>query len=292
MRLFEDLTGQNFARLTVIKPIKVDGKTRWECQCCCGNVTIASKNDLKRGCVKSCGCLKKERLTKNKISSKNDLVSEHEERRLRTIFYGMIQRCENKRRKAYKDYGGKGIKVCDEWRNSFAEFCNWSVANGYADNLSIDRIDGNGDYSPQNCRWATSKQQNNNRKDNRTICFNGETHTVSEWSRIVNIGKETIKYRLDSGWPINEVLGAPHKKKSWTRQKPVWFKKRTAVYKDGVLVGIFDSRTDAAKYCGISHSEVSACALGKRKTANGYTFKQYSGTVGDRTGGVGSTGKE
>lgn len=289
MRKFEDLTGQTFTKLTVVESIKIDGKTRWKCKCACGNVKIASKSDLKRGRVKSCGCLRKDKSNKNRISTHNDLASGQTERRLRSIFNGMIQRCENKRRKAYKDYGGRGIKVCSEWRNDFASFCEWSVANGYADNLSIDRIDGNGDYSPQNCRWATSLQQNNNRKDNRTIRFNGETHTVSEWSRIVNIGKETIKYRLNSGWPINEVLGAPHQKKSWIHKQPVWFMKRTVVYKDGVLVGVFDSRKDAAKYCGISGGEVSACALGKRKTANGYTFKQYNGTVGDRTGGIGST---
>lgn len=273
MRLFEDLTGQDFTRLTVIKPVKVDGKTRWECRCCCGNVTIASKNDLKRGNVKSCGCLKKERLTKNKILSKNRLVSEQEERRLRSIFNGMIQRCENKNRKAYKDYGGRGIKVCDEWRNSFASFCEWSISNGYADDLSIDRIDGNGDYSPQNCRWATSIQQNNNRKDNKNICFGGETHTLSEWSRLTNIGKETIKYRLDSGWPINEVLGEPHQKRSRPHTYPMWFNKRTMVYKDGFLIGTFDSREDAAKFAGVSRSSVSRVINGKAASARGYVFR-------------------
>lgn len=226
---------------------------------------------------------------RNKMLVKNGLVSEQTERRLRGIFNGMIQRCENNRREAYKDYGGRGIKVCSEWRNDFASFCEWSVTNGYADNLSIDRIDGNGDYSPQNCRWTTSLQQNNNRRDNRKISFDGEIHTVSEWSRILNINKETIKYRLDANWPINEVLGASHKKRPGIHKTPVWFKKKTIVYKNGVKVGIFDSRTDAAKHCGISSGEVSACVLGKRKTANGYTFKQCSGTVGDRTGGIGST---
>lgn len=196
-------------------------------------------------------------------------------KRLRGIRQGMIQRCENKKRKAYAVYGGKGIKVCSEWRNDFWSFYNWAINNGYKNGLTIDRINGSGNYCPENCRWATMLQQNNNRKDNRRITYNGETHTISEWSRLTGINKVTIKDRLNAGWPDNEALGEPHKRRPHKPMKAVWFNKRTIAFKDGVLIGTFDSRAEAAEYCGLKPKEVSDCAVGRRKAIRGYTFKQY-----------------
>lgn len=118
----------------------------------------------------------------------------------------MKSRCTNTTIKAYKDYGGRGIKVCDEWLNSFEAFYDWAMKNGYADHLSIDRIDVNGNYCPENCRWATRKTQQMNKTNNLLIDFNGEKHTLAEWSEITGINRATIKSRLNAGWTIEKAL--------------------------------------------------------------------------------------
>lgn len=119
--------------------------------------------------------------------------------RLYQTWRNMINRCERKEHKSYKDYGAKGHKVCDEWRNSYVAFSNWAKANGYRNDLTIERIDPNGDYEPSNCRWATRQEQANNKTSSRFLCLNGEKKTVSEWSRILNIPESTIRNRIYNG---------------------------------------------------------------------------------------------
>lgn len=97
----------------------------------------------------------------------------------------MKQRCCGYNAKSYKHYGGRGITVCEEWRNSFEAFYEWAMANGYSDSLTLDRIDVNGNYEPSNCRWATMKEQNNNKRNNRNITYKGETHTLAQWIEIL-----------------------------------------------------------------------------------------------------------
>ena len=111
----------------------------------------------------------------------------------------MRERCFSKRHKSYKHYGGKGIKVCEEWDNSFIPFYEWAMANGYNDTLTLDRIDVNGNYEPSNCRWITNLEQQRNKKNNRFIEINGEKKAVSEWANIYNLDRHTIYYRLDKG---------------------------------------------------------------------------------------------
>lgn len=276
MRKYEDLTGQTFGTLAVVRPIRDDkGVLKWECKCSCGKTTNVLLNDLKRGMVKSCGCTRFKHRQRLCSTKRPELVDAIATKRLRGILNGMIQRCENKNRKAYAAYGGKGIKVCPEWRNDFWSFYNWAMNNGYEEKLTIDRIDGQGDYCPENCRWATMVQQNNNRKDNRRITYNGETHTISEWSRLTGINKGTIKDRLNAGWPDNEALGDPHKRRPHKSVSATWFNKKTIAYKDGVLIGMFSSRTEAAEHCGLDPKEVSDCVVGRRKAIRGYTFKRY-----------------
>lgn len=132
--------------------------------------------------------------------------------RLYGIWKGMKCRCYTKTCGEYKRYGAKGIKVCDEWRYDFMAFYRWAVNNGYSDNLSLDRIDYTGMYEPCNCRWATNIQQANNRSDNVRLTLNGETHTISEWSRKIGIGKGTLQHRKYIGMSDKEILTTPVRK--------------------------------------------------------------------------------
>lgn len=126
--------------------------------------------------------------------------------RIYIIWRAMRQRCNNPHTINYKNYGGKGVRVCDEWNNDFMSFYNWSVENGYNDTLTIDRINASGNYEPSNCRWITQKEQQNNRTNNHRILFNGELHTMAEWSDITGIKKATIGARLKKGWSVERAL--------------------------------------------------------------------------------------
>lgn len=129
--------------------------------------------------------------------------------RLYHIWFDMKRRCYQKQNKRWKDYGGRGIKVCAEWLNNFQAFFDWSVANGYADNLTIDRIDMDGDYSPDNCRWADKFLQANNRSNNHYITYHGETKTMMEWSRYLNINYSTLRQRIRDGWSVEDAFERP-----------------------------------------------------------------------------------
>lgn len=137
------------------------------------------------------------------------------EKRLYSIWKGIKSRCGNPSRKSYNDYGGRGITVCDEWRNSFKTFREWSLANGYSDDLTIDRIDNDGNYGPENCRWTTRTEQCNNTRRNHIVEAFGESHTLAEWSRINGLSYNTIKTRMRRG-AQDEELVAPVKKRTVT----------------------------------------------------------------------------
>lgn len=127
--------------------------------------------------------------------------------RLFHIWCGVKQRCYYHKHKQYKDYGGRGIAVCDEWLRDFMNFYNWAITNGYRENLTIDRIDNNGNYEPNNCRWVTIKQQQRNKSTCRNITINGETHCLMEWCEILNLKYDKIRMRLNRlGWSIERAL--------------------------------------------------------------------------------------
>lgn len=207
--MYEDLTGRKFGRLTVLNRTKNDkhDKAQWICQCDCGNKVVVSTGHLKSGHTKSCGCYHKYRASE---ANKTHGVSHN---RICRILYTMIERCQNEKFKYYKNYGGRGIKVCDEWRNNPQSFVDWSMSHGYEDGLTIDRIDNDGNYEPNNCRWITQKEQLNNTRRNININYNGETHTLKEWSEIIDIGYDTLRSRIvRKKWPVEKAFNTPVKK--------------------------------------------------------------------------------
>ena len=162
-----DLTGRKFSSLSVIKKsdeIKC-GNVMWECQCDCGNTTLVTSYNLRSGRIGSCGC-QKAKLTTEKTTGENNPNYKHNLRntKLYTIWAMIKQRCSNPNHKNYKDYGGRGITICEEWSNDVQVFYDWSMKNGYEEGLTIDRIDNDKGYSPDNCRWTTMKVQRKNQR--------------------------------------------------------------------------------------------------------------------------------
>ena len=129
--------------------------------------------------------------------------------RIHNEWRSMKRRCYSKEQKGYKDYGGRGITVCDEWLHDFQAFYDWAMANGYDDNLTLDRIDSNGNYEPSNCRWVSQKVQQNNRRNNHYITYNGKTQTAKQWAEELNINYSTIITRLNRGWSIERTFNTP-----------------------------------------------------------------------------------
>lgn len=176
-----DLTGKKFGRLTALNLCEKfsDGKTAWLCKCSCGNYKRVRATHLMAGMVQSCGCLRKEGPHTTHGHSKNS--------RIYRIWSNMKSRCYNPNASEYSRYGGRGIRICDEWRNDFQVFYDWAMSQGYANNLSIDRKDTNGNYEPGNCQWATSRQQANNTSGNFQVLFDNKIITVAEVARKLNV---------------------------------------------------------------------------------------------------------
>lgn len=171
------------------------------CECDCGKVKKVRIEHLKSGHTKSCGCYQK------KQTSKATRTHGREPKRLYSIWSNMKTRCYNKNTECYRNYGGRGIKVCDEWKK-FEVFRDWALSNGYSDDLTIDRIDNDGNYDPSNCRWATDDEQRNNTRRNHFLEYQGEKLTIKQWSVIVGISDKTIRDRINRyGWTTEEALG-------------------------------------------------------------------------------------
>ena len=196
----DDLTGKKIYNMKVISfaGINDKGRSTWLCECDCGNKKIVVGSELKRGKVKSCGCL-------------NKTINGLYKSRLYRIHHLMICRCYTKSTTAYPLYGGRGIKICDDWlgENGFMNFYNWAMTHGYSEKLTIDRIDVDGDYCPENCRWATHEEQSNNTRNNRKLLFDNQTLTISQWSRKIGINRNTLDKRLRSGWTIEDAITKP-----------------------------------------------------------------------------------
>lgn len=198
-----DCVGQHFGKLTVIEyhGTNKHGQSEWLCQCDCGKQTVVTKTNLQTGNTKSCGCLHNALLIQN--STKHGETAT----RLYWTWHGMKARCFNPNDSRFKDYGGRGITVCDEWIR-FEGFRAWAMSSGYADNLTIDRIDNDGNYCPENCRWTTNKQQANNKRTNRMVTHNGKTQTIKQWADELGINYNTLYTRLvQYGWTVEKAFG-------------------------------------------------------------------------------------
>lgn len=202
-----DITGKHYGRLVAIEKVDNDRNNhkRWLCKCECGNEAIVLENDLVTSKTRSCGCYYKE--TRKTVSKTHG----GSKTRLFHIWSSMRKRCENPSHKDYGYYGGRGITVCDEW-NEYEAFSKWAYENGYADNLSIDRIDVNKGYSPDNCRWADAITQANNTRRNRMITYNGETKSLAMWARQYDLPQKLVRRRLEDGWSTEKALITPRRK--------------------------------------------------------------------------------
>lgn len=203
-----DLTGQRFGKLIVIRPLETDnrGYKHYLCQCDCGNQKEVSSRGLRRGSTKSCGCYRSE-ISRNKAIRLLDQTTHGMSKtRLYHIYYGMKARCYNPNNHKYKNYGGRGITICDEWMNSFESFRDWSLANGYRDDLSIDRINSDGNYEPSNCRWADNITQENNRTNNTIYEYKNIFHTQKEWCELLGCNRSTITRAIKRGLTFEQFI--------------------------------------------------------------------------------------
>ena len=202
---FQDLSGKRFGRLIAIERVEDyvlpcgQKHTQWLCKCDCGRYKKITALSLKSGHCSSCGCYGLEKRTKHGQYKS----------RLYRIYINMKKRCYDKNNKRYNDYGGRGITICEEWKNNFLSFYSLANESGYNDSLTIDRIDNNLSYSQLNCRWATTKEQSNNKRTSKKIKYNGKEQTVALWSEELHIDKSTLYHRLRRGWTVERAFETP-----------------------------------------------------------------------------------
>lgn len=207
-----DIVGLKSGLLTVISFAKIHevcGSSMWLCSCECGKEVIVKRTYLVANKVsQSCGCYKSklssDRGKNNKYAVRHGLYNGN--RRLFTIWTGMKTRCFNTKVREYHQYGGRGITMLEEWRLSFTVFYEWAISTGYNDSLSIDRIDVNGSYVPENCRWATTMEQSRNRRNSRLYTYNGVTRNSVDWATLFGISVQVLNQRIKLGWTMEKAL--------------------------------------------------------------------------------------
>lgn len=215
-----DLTGQRYGRLTVLKRVGLkNSSATWLCRCDCGNEKVVAAHPLREGKIQSCGCLRLERLRAKMVKHGGTIKGKEE--RLYNTLKGMKRRCYSKNFKGYPQYGGRGIKVCDEWlgKNGYEKFREWAMSNGYRDDLTIDRIDVNGNYEPSNCRWVTLQEQALNRQNTRYVVYEGERRTLKSIADECGIYEEALVSRLRLGWTIEKAVSTPLKERQKNKHK-------------------------------------------------------------------------
>ena len=199
-----------YGKLLVLKEVEPyyspsGGKhVQYLCRCDCGTEKIILREHLISGATQSCGCIRG-----RKESELHDVINS----RIYRIWGNMINRCTNESNPAFRNYGARGIKVCDEWM-TFSNFYAWSTENGYSETLTLDRKDNNDGYNPQNCRWVDTVIQANNKRNNRILKLNEESHTAAEWSRILNVPYKSLHRRISLGWSDERILTQPFRTKS------------------------------------------------------------------------------
>lgn len=185
----KDYSGYRFGRLTVLGFSHTNkGQSFWNCICDCGNITTVGQGNLRSGKTKSCGCLRRENPSRIKTNNLSKT-------RIHKIYHNMKARCLNPNLERYKDYGKRGIKICDEWLGKFVgfnNFCKWAFENGYDESLTLDRIDNDGNYCPENCRWVDKKTQRRNSRNIINIKIGNETKCLKDWCAIYGINESGV----------------------------------------------------------------------------------------------------
>lgn len=182
-----DITGDRFGRLIVVSSAGHNhrGRTQWLCRCNCGNETKVTTDRLRNGTTRSCGCLYREALG-DRVRKHGESYGANRRTRLYVIWTNMRQRCTNPKTKSFKNYGERGIRVCNEW-DKYENFRDWAHSHGYSDDLTIDRIDNEANYSPESCRWVSKLVQANNKSNNHAITFHGISLNECQWQRLLHV---------------------------------------------------------------------------------------------------------
>jgi hypothetical protein len=190
----------------------------WLCRCDCGGITTMSTSSLRDRSRhnQSCGCAKRDSIRKAAVAAwaVTTKWSGPHKQRLKWIFGGMRRRCYVKHDKRYADWGGRGIRICDEWLRDRASFYNWALATGYVPGLSIDRIDPNGNYCPENCRFIPLSEQAGNTRKNVYLTWNGKKMTLSAWARQLRVRQQALQHRVDRGWTLDRIFTQPFRRAS------------------------------------------------------------------------------
>jgi hypothetical protein len=206
----KDITGQRFGKLVVLKVDHLDLRRRswwWHCKCDCGSTCIIDGHSLRSGNTQSCGCLRLERLSEKLFvhgKSKDPLYD---------VWIALKARCLDSNNTNFVHYGGRGITVCDDWLE-FVPFQDWALDSGYKKGLSIDRIDNNKGYYPENCRWVSHKVNNRNKRNNHLVTYKGETKIVTVWAESLNMPPSVLMHRLNQyKWSVEKAIETPYKPK-------------------------------------------------------------------------------
>lgn len=207
MEIKMNLIGKKFNRLTILSIFNQKNKKYCVCRCDCGKIATIRLDHIKSQETKSCGCYNQE------VASKRMKTHGMSKSRIYKIYNNMERRCKDITYPQYYLYGGRGINICEEWSKSFCSFYKWAINNGYKENLTIDRIDNNKSYCPENCRWVTMLEQSNNRRTNSFVDYNGETHTFAQWERILGFPRSTLSYRFKKGWDKKRAFTTPVKER-------------------------------------------------------------------------------
>ena len=204
--IFDDISGKRFGRLVAVSPMNKGKIFYWKCKCDCGNTAEVLPQHLKRGLIKSCGCLRTD------VSAQKNKKHGMSKTRIYKEWKGIKERCFNKNSNAFKNYGERGITVCTEWlgENGFENFYKWAFSNGYSDGLTIERKNVNGNYCPENCCWIPLPQQALNTRSNVILEYNGESKPLAQWAKEYGINYAVFHARVRRyGWSIERALHEP-----------------------------------------------------------------------------------
>lgn len=270
---YDKIPKMKFERLKPIKRIEGTGRTKWLCECDCGNKTIVLQKHLCNGNTKSCGCLARE--------GNNNRTHGESKTRLYELWLGIKRRCYDKNNTSYKWYGAKGVKMCEEWLNDYTKFRDWAYSTGYDETLprgrqTIERKDTNGDYCPENCEWKTIQQQQRNKSSNRPYEYNGEIHLLPEWAEILHLDYNLLRSRVgDYGWTLEQAITEPINSKVKIERRRIEYKGENLTIKEwSKKLGISESTIRGR----LNHSENPEFVLntGKNKRKDSIII-EYNG---------------